>query len=106
MRAELRALRLRGRPRLHWRDGDVARRTKIAARQGGRPPQFTADQVKAARRMYGQQDMTAAQIGQVLGVSRTTICRTLNRQPEPAVPRRAAKMVPAGSITSFSAESA
>ncbi len=39
--------------------------------------------------MYEQQDMTVAQIGQVLGVSRTTIYRTLNRQPEPAPPRRA-----------------
>jgi DNA invertase Pin-like site-specific DNA recombinase len=61
---------------------------RARGRHGGRPPQLTADQVKAARRMYEQQDMTVAQIGEVLGVSRTTIYRTLNRQPEPAVPRR------------------
>lgn len=34
MRAELRALRLRRQPRLHWRDEDISRRTKIAAAIG------------------------------------------------------------------------
>jgi len=62
---------------------------RARGRRGGRPPQLTANQVRTARRMYEQQDMTVAQIGQVLGVSRTTIYRTLNRQPEPAPPRRA-----------------
>jgi len=38
--------------------------------------------------MYEQQEMTVAQIGDVLGVSRTTIYRALNRQGVPAVPRR------------------
>lgn len=64
---------------------------RARGRKGGRPPQLTADQVKAARRMYEQQDMTVAQIGSVLGVSRTTIYRTLNRQPEPAPARRRQK---------------
>ncbi len=61
---------------------------RARGRTGGRPSSLSPDQVKAARRMYEQQEMTVAQIGQVLGVSRTTIYRALNRQPVPAVPRR------------------
>jgi len=37
-----------------------------------------------------QKDMTVAQIGQVLGVSRTTIYRALNRAPAAAAPSRRA----------------
>lgn len=51
---------------------------------------MSADQVRAARRMYEQKDMTVAQIGQVLGVSRTTIYRALNRPPAAAAPSRRA----------------
>ena len=51
---------------------------------------MSADQVRAARRMYEQKDMTVAQIGQVLGVSRTTIYRALNRAPAAAAPSRRA----------------
>lgn len=69
---------------------------RARGRHGGRPPRLSADQVKAARRMYEQQDMTVTQIGKVLGVSRTTIYRTLNRQPEPAARRRPAKTGTAG----------
>ncbi|WP_235564782.1 recombinase family protein [Modestobacter sp. Leaf380] len=69
---------------------------RARGRNGGRPPQLSADQVKTARRMYEQQDMTVAQIGNVLGVSRTTIHRTLNRQPEPTAPRRASRTGTAG----------
>ncbi len=54
---------------------------RARGRLGGRPPVLTADQVKAARRMYDQQDMTVAQIGAVLGVSRATIYRALSKQP-------------------------
>jgi DNA invertase Pin-like site-specific DNA recombinase len=61
---------------------------RARGRTGGRPSSLSADQVKAARRMYGQKDMTVAQIGDVLGVSRTTIYRALNRQPATSPPRR------------------
>ena len=62
---------------------------RARGRTGGRPSSLSADQVKAARRMYDQNDMTVAQIGDVLGVSRTTIYRALNRQPAtPGPPRR------------------
>ncbi len=49
---------------------------------------LSADQVKTARRLYSQQEMTAAQIGDVLGVSRTTIYRNLNRHPATTPARR------------------
>jgi DNA invertase Pin-like site-specific DNA recombinase len=52
-------------------------------RQGGRPPTLSAKQVKTARELYDQRDMTVEQIGEILGVSRTTIYRAL-RQAQPA----------------------
>ncbi|WP_282945739.1 recombinase family protein [Cellulomonas endometrii] len=65
---------------------------RARGRTGGRPSSLSADQVKAARRMYEQKDMTVTQIGAVLGVSRTTIYRALNRQPaSPAATSRRAR---------------
>jgi DNA invertase Pin-like site-specific DNA recombinase len=65
---------------------------RARGRQGGRPPTLSPDQVKTARRMYEQRDMTVEQIGDVLGVSRTTIYRALRKQPSAsAAKRRAAK---------------
>jgi DNA invertase Pin-like site-specific DNA recombinase len=61
---------------------------RARGRTGGRPSHLTVDQVKTAKRLYEQQDMTVAQIGDVLGVSRTTIYRVLNRHPAPTTPRR------------------
>ena len=66
--------------------GLVAARAR--GRTGGRPSTLSADQVKTAQRLYAQQDMTVAQIGDVLGVSRTTIYRVLNRQAAAKTPRR------------------
>ena len=67
---------------------------RARGRTGGRPSSLSADQVKTARRMYEQKEMTVAQIGDVLGVSRTTIYRALNRQSAPAVaPRRSRSAV-------------
>lgn len=54
---------------------------RARGRLGGRPPVLSADQVRTARRMYDQQDMTVAQIGRVLGVSRATIYRVLGKEP-------------------------
>ncbi len=54
-------------------------------RQGGRPPTMSPKQVTTARQLYDQRDMTVEQIGEVLGVSRTTIYRALRRaQPAKA----------------------
>lgn len=52
-------------------------------RQGGRPPTLSAKQIKTARQLYDQRDMTVEQIGAILGVSRTTIYRAL-RHKQPA----------------------
>lgn len=62
---------------------------RARGRTGGRPPQLTANQVATARRLYEQKDMTVAQIGDALGVSRTTIYRSLNRQTPGPVPVKA-----------------
>jgi DNA invertase Pin-like site-specific DNA recombinase len=52
---------------------------RARGRRGGRPSRLTADQVKTARRLYDQKELTVGQIGDVLGVSRTTIYRALER---------------------------
>ena len=54
---------------------------RARGRLGGRPRALSRDQVSAARGMYDQQDMTVAQIGEVLGVSRATIYRALAADP-------------------------
>lgn len=62
---------------------------RARGRKGGRPSRLTADQVRTARRLYEQQDMTVSRIGEVLGVSRTTIYRALNRaETDRPAPRR------------------
>ena len=61
---------------------------RARGRTGGRPPSLSADQARAARRMYEQKDMAVAQIGKVLGVDRTTIYRALNRAPFTTSPPR------------------
>ena len=38
--------------------------------------------------LYDQKDMTVSQIGEVLGVSRTTIYRALGKQAQPVKTRR------------------
>ena len=45
---------------------------RARGRQGGRPSSLTDDQALTARR-FEQKDMTVAQIGKVLGVSRSTV---------------------------------
>lgn len=61
---------------------------RARGRTGGRPSRLSADQMRTARRLYEQQDMTVAQIGDVLGVSRTTIYRTIARHTERVAARR------------------
>ncbi len=52
---------------------------RARGRVGGRPPKLTADQVRTARRLYEERELTVAEIGRVLGVSRTSIYRALHR---------------------------
>ena len=55
---------------------------RARGRTGGRPPLLTKDKLATARKLYDQQDMTVAQIGEVLGVSRSTIYRALRRDSD------------------------
>ncbi len=66
---------------------------RARGRTGGRPPRLSADQARTARRLYDQRDMTVAQIGDVLGVSRTTVYRALRRDSDPVAGHRS-KTVP------------
>ncbi|VXB37904.1 conserved hypothetical protein [Curtobacterium sp. 8I-2] len=68
--------------------GLAAAAARARGRTGGRPSRLTADQVQTARRLYEQQGMTVAQIGDVLGVSRTAIYRAIARHAEPVAARR------------------
>jgi len=52
---------------------------RARGRVGGRPLKLTADQVRTGRRLYEERELTVAEIGRVLGVSRTSIYRALHR---------------------------
>lgn len=55
---------------------------RARGRVGGRPPSLTGDKLATAKKLYDQQDLTVAQIGDILGVSRSTIYRALRRDPD------------------------
>jgi len=78
------------------RDRTVAGLTAARARGrvGGRPSKLTAEQVRQARRMYDARELTVEQIGQVLGVSRTSIYRALGKITTP-MPSTSAAPAPA-----------
>lgn len=61
---------------------------RARGRTGGRSPRLSPDQVRTARRLYEQQDITMTQFDDVLGVSRTTVYRALHRESEPLAGRR------------------
>src|SRR5699024_12241572 len=61
---------------------------RARGRTGGRPPLLTDDKLSTGRKLYAQQDMSVAQIGEVLGVSRTTIYRALRRDSDGGLPAR------------------
>ncbi len=68
---------------------------RARGRVGGRPSKLSAEQRSQARRMYDARELTVEQIGQVLGVSRTTIYRVLGAKPAtadtaPSAPHEAA----------------
>lgn len=50
---------------------------RARGRQGGRPSLMTKEKLDTARRLYAQQEMTVRKIGEVIGVSRTTVYRAL-----------------------------
>jgi len=68
---------------------------RARGRAGGRPFKLSAEQVRQARKMYDERELTVEQIGAVLGVSRTSIYRALGRTAGPAPPEPAA---PTGAV--------
>ena len=67
---------------------------RARGRQGGRPVLLSDDQLQAARRMYEQRDLTVEQIGNVLGVSRTTVYPGVAaRTTAPIKPRRSSAKI-------------
>jgi len=73
------------------RDRTVAGLTAARARGrvGGRRSKLTTEQVRQARRMYDARELTIEQIGDVLGVSRTSIYRALGKTATAAPPATA-----------------
>ena len=57
---------------------------------GGRPRLLSGDKLRTAQKLYEQQEMTVAQIGEVLGVSRSTVYRALRKETG-ALPTRQKK---------------
>jgi len=50
---------------------------RARGRVGGRPSKLSQEQRRQARKMYDERELTVEQIGNVLGVSRTSIYRAL-----------------------------
>ncbi len=64
---------------------------RARGRVGGRPSKLSAEQRRQARRMYDARELTVAQIGEVLGVSRTAIYRALSQDGAASHERRRAR---------------
>jgi DNA invertase Pin-like site-specific DNA recombinase len=61
---------------------------RARGRNGGRPALLTKDKLTTAKRLYEQQEMTVAKIGEVLGVSRSTVYRSLRQETSLSLRRR------------------
>ena len=61
---------------------------RARGRTGGRPTLLTKDKLTTAKRLYEQQEMTVAKIGEVLGVSRSTVYRSLRQETSLSLRRR------------------
>ncbi|PRB66806.1 recombinase family protein [Arthrobacter sp. MYb213] len=53
---------------------------RARGRTGGRPLSLSTEKLRTAKKLYEQRDMTVTQIGEVLGVSRSTVYRALNKK--------------------------
>jgi len=62
---------------------------RARGRNGGRPSKLSADQGRAARRLYDEREHTVEQIGSIFGVSRTSIYRALRDKPGQTKPAAA-----------------
>ena len=80
---------------------------RARGRVGGRPSKLSAEQRRQARKMYDARELTIEQIGQVLGVGRTSIYRALGHTaapvrpgaPAPAPPETTTPTGPVESVT-------
>jgi DNA invertase Pin-like site-specific DNA recombinase len=79
------------------RDGLAAARAR--GRTGGRRPMLTADQVRAAQRMYDEGEHTVAQIAGILKVKRGTLYGHLDKASVGTRPRAAKTNAPPTSAT-------
>ncbi len=70
---------------------------RARGRQGGRPSKLSADQRRTARKLYDEREHTVAQIGRILGVSRTSIYRALDPATATTTPATVATAVPGDS---------
>jgi len=61
---------------------------RARGRNGGRPALLTKDKLTTAKRLYEQQEMTVAKIGEVLGLSRSTVYRSLRQETSLSLRRR------------------
>lgn len=52
---------------------------RARGRTGGRPSSLSPDKLRTAKKLYEQRDMSVAQIGEVLGVSRSTVYRAISK---------------------------
>jgi excisionase family DNA binding protein len=57
---------------------------KARGRLGGRKPSYTEHQAKTARSLHAQGELTAEEIGRVIGVSRATVYRMLKDHAQAA----------------------
>jgi len=57
---------------------------RARGRVGGRKPKMTPGKLATARQLYGGKAHTMAQIAEIVGVSRATLYRALERDTEPA----------------------
>jgi DNA invertase Pin-like site-specific DNA recombinase len=57
---------------------------RARGRQGGRPSKLSPEQRRMARKLYDEREHTVEAIGQILGVSRTSIYRALALDQNPA----------------------
>ena len=62
---------------------------KAKGRLGGKQPKLKPNQAKHLLELHDSGNYTQAELAELFGVGRSTICRTINRtRPEPVEPER------------------
>jgi DNA invertase Pin-like site-specific DNA recombinase len=75
---------------------------KARGKLGGRKPSYTEHQARTARSLHAQGELTAEEIGRVIGVSRATVYRMLKDDAQPTAKGRkqSGERVSAGTLAS------